>query len=121
RRGSLRLQPGLRPVEHSEVAAHLQLPVLGPELGLVYLAVSGIHDRAALVTVAGRAQLLDDDEADDGPVLVRARAFDTGLGSSLVVEGLDQRDDLAEDLAALVVHLDVGQRLARLVVDGSPP
>src|SRR5712691_11380448 len=79
RRASHHLEPGLRLVEHSEIAADLELAVFDPDLSLVDLAVFGIHDGAALVAISVQAQILDDDEPDDGFVLVGARALDADL------------------------------------------
>src|SRR6266542_1392075 len=69
-RRSVRLQPRLSAVEGTEVAADLERPGLDPQLCPVDLAVLGIHDRAPPVALAGGGEALDDDEADDGRVLV---------------------------------------------------
>src|SRR5215510_6936861 len=117
---SRRLDPRLRLVEESEIAANLQLSVLDPHLGLVDLAVFGIHDRAALVAISAQAEVLDDDEPDDGLVLVGARALGANLRLALVVVRFGEGGDLAEELAPLLVHLHLGPDLAALLVDRLP-
>src|SRR5262245_51021401 len=117
---SVRLEPRLGLVERTEVAADLELPVLAPDLGLVDLAVLGIQDGTALVAVSAEVEVLDDDEADDRLVLFGPLALGAGLRLSLRVVRLGEADDLAVELAALLVQLDLGGDLARLLVDCLP-
>src|SRR3989441_7129065 len=117
---SRRLEPGLRLVEEAEIAANLQGSVLDPHLGLVDLAVFGIHDRAALVAISAQAEVFDDDEPDDGLVLVGARALGAHLRLALFVVRFGETGDLAEELAPLLVHLHLGPDLAALLVDRLP-
>src|SRR5215813_330282 len=117
---SLCLDPRLGTIEHSEVASDLQLAVFHPELRLVDLAVLGIQNRAALVTIPARAQILDDDKPDDGLVLIFALTRRAGLRLALLVIRFAQAGDLGEDLPALIVHFDGGTDLAGLLVDGAP-
>src|SRR5262249_37707784 len=93
-----RLLPGLRLVEHADVAADLERALLGPDFGLVHLPVLRVGDGAALVAVTAGAQILDDDQADDRLVLVRPRTLRADLGLALRVVGLREADDLAEYL-----------------------
>src|SRR5262245_7615341 len=120
RRSSLRRNPRLGTIEHSEVAADLQLAAFHPELRLVDLAVLGIQNRAALVTIPTRAQILDDDKPDDGLVLIFALTRRAGLRLALLVIRFAQAGDLGEDLPALIVHFVGGTDLAGLLVDGAP-
>src|SRR5262245_9450247 len=116
----LRLGPGLRLVEGAQVPPDLELGAFGPDLRPVHFAVLGIQNGAALVVSAVGHQILDDDEAHDRLVLVRPLALGADLGLAFVVVGLGQADDLAVDLAALIVDLHLGLHLACLVVDGVP-
>src|SRR5206468_5857030 len=117
---SASLDPGLCLVQGAEIPSNLELPVLDPHLRLVDLSVLRIQDGPALVAISARAEVADDDEPDDGLVLVGARALGARLRLALVVVGLGQTDDLAEELAALLVELHLGLDLAALVVDGVP-
>src|SRR5215471_13825836 len=117
---SVGLHPGLRLVEHGDRAADLELATLGPHLRLVDLSVLGIGDRPPLVPVATDSQVLNDHEAHDGFILVRPRALGTDLRFPLRIVGFGQPDDLAEDLAVLLVDLHVRHDLARLLVDRVP-
>src|SRR4029450_10525600 len=82
--------------------------------------VLGIHDRAVLVAVAAGAEILDDHEPDDGLVLLGSGALGADFGLALRVVWLGETGDLAEQLAALLVDLHVGDDLAGLLVDRLP-
>jgi hypothetical protein len=84
------LRPRLGSVEKPEVAANFELPLFNPELCLVDLSVVWVQDRAALPVAAIGAQILDEDQPDDGLVLVAARALDAVLRLALRVDWLGQ-------------------------------
>ena len=94
--------------------------VLAPDLGLVDLAVLGVQDGAALVAISAEPEILDDDEPDDGLVLVGALAFGACLRLALRVIRFGEADDLAEELAPLLIQLDFGRDPAALLIDGLP-
>src|SRR6266571_4139766 len=119
-RSSTSLKPCLCLVNRAEVPSNLEFPALDPHLRLVDLAVLRIQDDPALVAIPAQAEVLDDDEPDDGLVLVGARTLGARLRLTLVVVGLGEADDLAEELAALLVELHLGLRLAALIVNGVP-
>src|SRR5262245_40091639 len=81
-------EPRLRPVERPEVAAHLELAVLDPDLRLVDLAVLGVQDGAARVAIAAHHKVPDDHEAEDGLVLVGPGALEANLRVAVLVVGL---------------------------------
>src|SRR5437867_1688796 len=93
------LDPGLRSIKHPEVTTDLQLSVLDPHFRLVDLAVLVLDDRTAFVVFAAAAEVFDDQEADDGFVVIVSRAFRADLGFPVRIVRLRQADDLAEDLS----------------------
>src|SRR5262249_19529226 len=117
----LRPHPSLGAIEHADIAPDLERALFAPNFRLVNFAVFGIHDRAALEAVAVGAEILENDQSDDGLILVGARAPGADLRLALLVVRLGQSGDLAEEFAALVVKLHHRRDLAALFVDGIPP